>query len=83
MIELAAIVFVFVVAVGVYLTARFGAAPDPAGERERLHQYLAWLEYRRQQAELHNYDEEMKSRIADELAAARHQLTNMEAAAAR
>lgn len=84
MIEAGAILLVFLVSAGIYLLARFGGpAPDPAQERERLEQYLAWLEFRREQAEQHGHDDEMKARIAGELAAARLQLARLAPASDR
>ena len=79
MIEAGAILLVFVISAGVALIARFGGPePDPADERERLEQYLAWLEYRRVHAEVHGYDDQMKAAIAGELATARERLARVE-----
>lgn len=73
MVELVAVVAVALVAAAIALFSVILAKtmkPSPAAERERLEQYLAWLEDRRRHAEAHDYDADMKAHIANELARA-------------
>jgi len=77
MVELVAIVAVAAIAGSIGLFSVVMARtmkPSPAAERERLRQYLAWLEDRRVHAETHDYDDDMKARIYEELARTRAEL---------
>lgn len=46
---------------------------DPAAERVRIAERVAWLEERMRHAQAGNWDEQMMERLTDELADARHQ----------
>lgn len=69
--EALAVLFVFVVAVAAYVSAKL-AALDPSNhnaqaELVRLRQQRAWLDERLQQAWRENWDQDMRGRIADEI----------------
>jgi len=70
--EAFAVLFVFVVAVGVYIFAKFQTArPSAQDAREnshRLRRHHAWLRQRMEMAERERWDAGMIRAIADELA---------------
>lgn len=70
--EALVIVFVFVVAVGVYLGMRFGGgahlARTPAEQREQLQAYRASLEEKIRRGRAERWDAVMMGQLADKLA---------------
>lgn len=76
--EAFAVLFVFVVAVSAYVSAKLHAGSptleEVRGECTRLRQHRVWLEERLQTAWRENWDEEMRTRIADEIDATEAQL---------
>jgi len=85
MIEAGVILLVFLVVGALFVGARRMAQNprrDPAAERKRLHQSLAWHEERLRRAKQKNWDYEMVARITEELDDTRFQLARMGAAPA-
>ena len=85
MIESSVILFVFLVSGALFLGARLmaqNARRDPVALRARLHESLAWHEERLRLAKEKNWDYDMISRIAGELAETQAQLARLSAAEA-
>lgn len=77
--EAIAIVVIFLISAAVYvgaqLHARTAVLRDPAGEQARLREQVSWLEHRLEQARHEGWDDDMRTRISDELTAAQRQLS--------
>ncbi len=85
--EAIAIVVIFLISAAVYvgaqLHARTAVRRDPAGEQARLREHVRWLEHRLGQARREGWDDDMRTRIVDELAAAQRRLASMGTTAGR
>ncbi len=82
MIEALAILVVVAAVLAIYVFDFFQAQEirsDPAGEMKRLRESLVWLEERRRLAEEHNYDPELRARIAEQTASAQARLAELAA----
>lgn len=83
--EAVVILFVPMVAIAVYLMARFqsqGAKLSPQEETARLREQLAWHEQRLRNAKEKKWDASMIGQIADQLADTEYQLARVNAAQA-
>lgn len=75
--EALAVMFVFLVAVIIYVVARVQAAHaprDPQRERIHLEQHHAWLVERQRAAERGQWDDGMKAQLAEQLAENRRKI---------
>ncbi len=82
MIESSVILFVMLVAGALFIGSRLmaqNARRDPVALRARLHESLAWHEERLRLAKEKNWDYDMVSRIAGELAETQAQLARLNA----
>src|SRR6267154_1722907 len=80
MIETSVILFVFLTAGGLFLVARLSAQnarSNPAAERARLQESLAWHEERLQRAKEKNWDYDMINRITEEMEDIRFRLASL------
>jgi hypothetical protein len=67
---------------GLYLAARLAkqnARRDPAVEKARLHESLAWHQARLERAQAHNWDEQMIAGIRTQLAEVQDRLAELAA----
>lgn len=80
--ETFAVVLVFVVSIIVYVAAKIQARNPvhhhPSVRREQLQSQHAWLEERLLRAERENWGPEMRHSIAEQLAATRRKLSEVE-----
>lgn len=76
--EAAALLFVAGITALLFVVLRLTTRkPGGAEERQRLCERISWLEDRQRHAAEKNWDEEMKTRIAQQLAHARRELEAM------
>ena len=79
--EALVILIVPLVALFIGAVAFFQPRPsDPAAERARVDQHIAWLEERLDHARARNWDEQMMANLHAQLAAAHHERRSLSAA---